>query len=112
MTDEERFNQLRRKFHPMLMEMDRRRVRLIDLEMRNGLLHVTGEAGSKEDLNYVWDEIRAIDPDLVDISAELIVGRGANGGEEKAADREIHRAAIPDLSLPRQGGDRGGPNEF
>jgi hypothetical protein len=110
-TDEERFNQLRRKFHPLLMEMDRRHVRLIDLEMPNGLLYISGEAGTPEDLNYVWDEIRAIDPDLVDISAEITVGRGATG-EEKAADREIYRSAIPDPTLPRQRGDRGGPNEF
>ncbi len=108
-ADEVRKNQLRRKFHPVLLEMDRRRVKLIELAYRNNRLSLKGEAPAREEVNYIWDEIRAIDPDLVDISAEFSLGAGWKAGEAKAADCEIRRAATPDPNKVRQGGDRGWP---
>lgn len=109
MADEERYNELRRKFHPVLIEMDRRRVRLQQLELRNGLLYLRGEAGTPEDRNYVWDEIRAIDPDLVTIDAEISVGQGAGPNDPKAADRDIERTTVPEPNRVRAQGDRGWP---
>ncbi len=108
-ADEERKNGLRGKFHPVLLEMDRRRVKLLELDYRNNKLYLRGEAPDRDALNYVWDEIRAIDQDLVDITADITVGEGRREGEPKAADREIRRTVTPEPNKVRQGGDRGTP---
>ena len=108
-ADEVRKNQLRRKFHPVLLEMDRRRVKLIELSYGNNKLCLRGEAPSREDANYVWDEIRAIDPELVDITAQFTPGEGWKPGDPKAADCQIQRATTPDPNKVQQGGDRGWP---
>ncbi len=96
---------LRRKYHPLLMEMDRRRVRLHDMKMEDHRLRIVAEAWSADDVNYVWDEARAIDPDLVDIGLEITVGRGSEG-HERAADRDISETVKHSRDTIPEQGDR------
>jgi hypothetical protein len=99
------YAELRRKFHPLLMEMDRRRVRVHEMEMRNGKLFIRAEAWSADDVNYVWDEARAIDQDLVDLTLELEAGRG-HDGDERAADRDIAETTKRPADTTANAGDR------
>lgn len=108
--DEFAYAELRRKFHPLLMEMDRRRVRVHEMGMRNGRLHIRAEAWTDDDVNYVWDEARAIDQDLVDLDLELSTGRGAEGGEH-ASDRDIGETLKKSPDEVDRGGDRRTPIE-
>ncbi len=104
-SPELKYAELRRKFHPLLMEMDRRRVRVHELELRNERLHIRGEAWSADDVNYVWDEAQAIDPDRVDLELELTVGEGHHG-EERAADRDIGTTLRQSRDTVPEQGDR------
>ncbi len=106
-----KYVEMRRKFHPLLVEMDNRRARVHEMDMRNGRFYVRAEAWSADDVNYIWMEARAIDPNLVDLTLDLTVGQGHNG-EERAADRDIEVTTEKPPDKVRQQGDRGTPTEF
>lgn len=108
--DEYAYAELRRKFHPLLMEMDRRRVRVHEMSMRDGRLHIRAEAWTDDDVNYVWDEARAIDQDLVDLDLELTTGRGAEGSEH-ASGRDISKTTEKPRDDTSRAGDRRTPAE-
>jgi hypothetical protein len=106
-----RYAEMRRKFHPLLVEMDNRRARVHEMEMRNGRFCVRAEAWSADDVNYIWLEARAIDPNLVDLTLDLSVGEGHHG-EERAADRDIGVTTQKPADRTREFGDRRTPGNF
>ncbi|HWR53039.1 MAG TPA: hypothetical protein VN428_18150 [Bryobacteraceae bacterium] len=106
-----RYVELRRKFHPLLVEMDNRRARVHEMEMRNGRFHLRAEAWSADDVKYIWLEARAIDPDLVDLSLDLTAGKGHNG-DERAADRDIEVTTEKPPDRTREYGDRRTPSNY
>ncbi len=106
--DEYAYAELRRKFHPLLMEIDRRRVRVHEMSVHDGRLRIRGEAWSEDDINYVWDEAEAIDPDQLELDLELTVGKGTQG-DEHAADRDIRETLKKSPDEVDRGGDRRTP---
>lgn len=106
-----RYPELRRKFHPLLVEMDNRRARVHEIGARDGRFYIRAEAWSADDVNYIWLEARAIDQDLVDLTLDLTVGEGHNG-EERAADRDIEVTTQKPADRTREFGDRRTPSNY
>src|SRR5688572_14587803 len=70
---QQRFNQLRQKYLPALQVADQQHVRLTTLQLQNDKLYFRGVAPSEEAKNRVWDQIKNIDADYSDLSADIVV---------------------------------------
>src|SRR5689334_114952 len=75
------FDQLKQKYQTALDTLDQQGVRLQSLQVQEGKLALIGVAPSEEAKNKVWDEIKRIDENYSDLSADITVdsslGQGA-----------------------------------
>jgi len=68
------FDQLKQKYHSALETLDQQGVRLQSLHIGDdGKLAVIGVAPSEDAKNKVWDEIKRIDENYSDLSADITV---------------------------------------
>jgi nucleoid-associated protein YgaU len=75
-----RFDDLVQKYFTVLDLAPELGVRIDTVEMREGKLHITGEAPSEEMKNRVWDQIITVDPTYPDLFCEITVNpRAARG---------------------------------
>ncbi len=75
---QQKFEQLKNKYHTALAVMDQEGVRLQNLHLQDDKLFIRGVAPSEEAKNKVWDQIKLIDPNYQDLTCEITV-------EEQAA---------------------------
>jgi nucleoid-associated protein YgaU len=80
-NDQQQFNTLRQKYMTALQVADQQGVRLTALQMQNGKLYFRGIAPSEQAKNRVWDQIKHVDADYGDLTADIVVQptAGANG---------------------------------
>lgn len=68
------FEQLKQKYHSVLETLDQQGVRLQSLHIGDdGKLALIGAAPSEDAKNKVWDEIKRVDANYPDISADITV---------------------------------------
>jgi len=88
-NSDQQFNQLKDKYQSVLHKIEEHQVRLENLHMQDGKLFVRGVAPSEDAMNKVWDQIKSVDPDYSDLTAEIRVDPNAPETEEyevKAGD--------------------------
>lgn len=78
---DDRLEQLKRKYQSVLNAIEQSGVRLQNLHVDNNKLFIRGEAPSEEVKNRVWDQIKLVDPQYSDLTADLTV----SGGQTQAA---------------------------
>jgi nucleoid-associated protein YgaU len=85
-NDQQQFNTLRQKYMTALQVADQQGVRLTTLQMQGGKLYFKGIAPSEQAKNRVWDQIKHVDADYSDLSADITVQQtaGANGATATA----------------------------
>jgi nucleoid-associated protein YgaU len=70
---EQRFNELKGKYGAALNMLDQLGVRLQNLHVQDDRLYVKGLAPSDDAINKFWDQLKAINPSLEDITVDLTV---------------------------------------
>jgi nucleoid-associated protein YgaU len=88
-NSDQQFNQAKDKYQSVLRAIEEQGVRLENLHMQDGKLFVRGVAPSEDAKNKVWDQIKSIDQDYSDLTAEIRVDASAPETEEyevKAGD--------------------------
>jgi nucleoid-associated protein YgaU len=81
-NSDQQFNQLKDKYQSVLHKIESEQIRLENLHMQDGKLFVKGVAPSEDAMNHVWDQIKSVDADYADITAEIRVDPNAPETEE------------------------------
>ena len=86
---QQRFEQLKQKYQTALNTADQQQIQLLNLHVQDDKLFLRGIASSEQAKNAVWDQIKTIDPNYSDITADIsvdenraqgaAVGGGGNG---------------------------------
>ena len=90
-ASEQKFNQLKQKYQSVLNAIEQQGVRLQNLHVENDKLYIRGTAPSEQAKNEVWDQIKLVDPNYSDLTADITVeapqqraaavGGAATGGQ-------------------------------
>jgi nucleoid-associated protein YgaU len=70
---EQKFNQLKQKYQSVLNSIEQQNVRLQNLHVENDKLFIRGTAPSEQAKNAVWDQIKMVDPNYSDLTADITV---------------------------------------
>ena len=68
---DQRFNELKGKYQTVLNTIEQQGVRLQNLHLQDNKLFVRGVAPSEDAMNTVWDQIKLVDPNYGDITADI-----------------------------------------
>ena len=89
---QQRFNELKQKYQTVLTTADNERIQFQNLHVQDNKLFIRAIAPSDEAKNKFWDQIKLVNPNADDITADLSVdssramgaaaGGGAGGGGE------------------------------
>lgn len=88
-NNDQQFNTLKDKYQSVLHKVEEEKIRLENLHMQDGKLFIKGVAPSEDAVNHVWDQIKSVDADYSDLTAELSVDPNAPETEDyevKAGD--------------------------
>lgn len=83
---EQRFNELKQKYQSVLNAADQQRIQFHNLHVQDNKLFIRGIAPSDEAKNAFWDQIKLVNPNADDITADISVdtsramGAAAGGG--------------------------------
>ena len=84
---QQRFNELKQKYQTLLTVSDQERIQFQNLHVENNKLFIRGIAPSEEAKNKFWDQVKLINPNADDITADISVdqsramGAAAGGGQ-------------------------------
>ena len=70
---DQRFNELKQKYQTVLGTLEQQHVRLQNLHLQDNKLFLRGVAPSEDAMNKVWDQIKLVDPNYGDITADITV---------------------------------------
>jgi nucleoid-associated protein YgaU len=92
----DRLNELKQKYQSVLKVIEQEQVHLQNLNIDNNKLFIRGEASSQAAKNKVWDQIKLIDPNYQDLTADITVN-------ENAASQPASSGAPAQQSAPQTG---------
>lgn len=84
---QQRFNELKQKYQTVLTTADNERIQFLNLHVQDNKLFIKAIAPSEEAKNKFWDQIKLVNPNADDITADLSVdtsramGAAAGGGQ-------------------------------
>jgi nucleoid-associated protein YgaU len=84
---QQRFEELKHKYQPVLNMADQHNVRFLNLHVQDNKLFIRGIAPSEDAKNRFWDQIKLVNPNQDDITADIslsdcrAVGAAAGGGQ-------------------------------
>lgn len=87
---QQRFNELKQKYQTVLTTADNERIQFLNLHVQDNKLFIKAIAPSEEAKNKFWDQIKLVNPNADDITADLSVdssramGAAAGGGQGAA----------------------------
>jgi nucleoid-associated protein YgaU len=84
-SEQQQFETLRQKYMTALQVADQQGVRLTALQLQNGKLYVRGIAPSEQAKNRVWDQIKYVDADYDDLTADIVVQPSAAAADGSSA---------------------------
>lgn len=70
---EDRFNQLKQKYQTVLNTIDQQHIQLQNLHVQDDKLFIRGIAPSEDAKNKIWDQIKLVDPNFSDVTADFSV---------------------------------------
>jgi nucleoid-associated protein YgaU len=77
---EDQFAQLKQKYQTVLNTLDQEGARLQNLHVEGDKLVIRAVAPSEEAKNRAWDQIKLVDPNYGDLSADITVDESQGGG--------------------------------
>ena len=84
---QQRFNELKQKYQTVLTTADNERIQFLNLHVQDNKLFIRAIAPSEEAKNKFWDQIKLVNPNQDDITADISVdtsramGAAAGGGQ-------------------------------
>ena len=84
---QQRFNDLKGKYQSVLNMADQQHIQFQNLHVQDNKLYIRGIAPSDDAKNKFWDQIKLVNPNADDVTAEISVdssramGAAAGGGE-------------------------------
>ena len=76
-NSQKRFEELKQKYQSVLRTVEQQQVRLQNLHVENNKLVIKGTAPSEQAKNKIWDEIKLVNPNADDITADFTVAQAA-----------------------------------
>jgi nucleoid-associated protein YgaU len=70
---QKRFEELKRKYQTVLSMIEQQQVQLRNLHVQDNKLFIRGTAPTQDVKNRVWDQIKLVDPQYSDITADIVV---------------------------------------
>ena len=90
-AQEQRFNELKQKYQTVLTIADQQEVQFQNLHVQDNKLFIKGTAPSEDAKNKFWEQIKLVNPNADDITADIdvnqnlaqaaAVGGGVQGGQ-------------------------------
>ena len=84
---QQRFNELKQRYQTVLTTADREQIQFHNLHVQDNKLYIKATAPSDEAKNKFWDQIKLVNPNADDITADISVdtsramGAAAGGGQ-------------------------------
>jgi nucleoid-associated protein YgaU len=88
---QQRFNELKQKYQTVLTTADREQIQFHNLHVQDNKLFIRAVAPSEEAKNKFWDQIKLVNPNADDVTADISVdstramGAAAGGGQGSGA---------------------------
>lgn len=76
---QQRFDQLKQKYQSVLNTADQQQIQFHNLHVEGDKLYIKGVAPSDDAKNKFWDQIKLVNPNADDISADISVSQSAQG---------------------------------
>jgi LysM repeat protein len=73
-----RFEELKQKYQSVLRSIEQQQVQLQNLHVQDNKLFIKGTAPSEQVKNKIWDEIKLVNPNADDITADFTAAQGAS----------------------------------
>ena len=92
---QQRFQELKQKYQSVLNMADQQHIQFQNLHIQDNKLFIRGTAPSEDAKNKFWDQIKLVNPNADDVSAEISVdesraiGAAAGGGGSQGETYEI-----------------------
>lgn len=92
---QQRFNELKQRYQTVLTTADNEHIQFLNLHVQDNKLFIKGIAPSEEAKNKFWDQIKLVNPNADDITADLsvdasrAVGAAAGGGQGSGQTYEV-----------------------
>ena len=92
---QQRFNELKQKYQTVLTTADNEHIQFLNLHVQDNKLFIRGIAPSDEAKNKFWDQIKLVNPNADDITADIsvdssrAVGAAAGGGQGAGETYEV-----------------------
>ena len=92
---QQRFNELKQKYQTVLSVSDSERIQFLNLHVQDNKLFIRAIAPSEEAKNKFWDQIKLVNPNADDITADISVdtsramGAVAGGGQSSGQTYEV-----------------------
>ncbi len=89
---QQRFNELKQKYQSALNMADREQIQFLNLHVQDNKLYIKGTAPSEEAKNKFWDQLKLVNPNGDDVTAEINVdqtraaGAAAGGGKGQSGE--------------------------
>jgi nucleoid-associated protein YgaU len=87
-TGEQRFNTLKQKYQSVLNAADQQQIQFHNLHVQDDKLFIKATAPSEDAKNKLWDQIKLVNPNADDITAEIDVDAKAMGAAVGGATGE------------------------
>ena len=68
---EQRFNELKQKYQSVLTTADQEHIQFLNLHIQENKLYIKGIAPSDDAKNRFWDQIKLVNPNADDITADI-----------------------------------------
>lgn len=100
---QKRFEELRNKYQSVLNFADQQHFQFQNLHVENDRLLIRAVAPSQDAANRVWDQIKLVNPNLDDITADITVSQSAAQSAVTAGGQGGTQAGAQGVSQPQQG---------
>jgi len=113
---QQRFEQLKQKYQSVLNMADQQRIQFQNLHIQDNKLFIRGVAPSEEAKNKFWDQIKLVNPNADDITADITVdssramGAAAGGGAGQGGQTYTVKSGDNLSKISKQ--FYGDPNEY
>jgi nucleoid-associated protein YgaU len=113
---QQRFEQLKQKYQSVLNMADQQKIQFQNLHVQDNKLFIRGVAPSEEAKNKFWDQIKLVNPNADDITAEITVdssramGAAAGGGSGQSGQTYTVNSGDNLSKISKQ--FYGDPNEY
>ena len=113
---QQRFEQLKQKYQSVLNMADQQHIQFQNLHVQDNKLFIRGVAPSEDAKNKFWDQIKLVNPNADDITADITVdesraqGAAVGGGGGQAGQTYTVKSGDTLSKISRQ--FYGDPNEY